>query len=227
MNKFKHKNILLINYLRKFLLIFFLLILFITTNAYSYSQTISNSLNNNILRLHIVANSNSPSDQIFKLKIRDKIIEYLNKNIDYKNSSKEVITNYLLSHMYDLYDICNSVAKKESKNNIYDTTFNINLTTSYFPTKQYSNILMPEGYYDCLKIEIGNSSGNNWWCSLYPPLCFTEMSAEINNNENLDNISSLKNSSLSTEEKDLLINSNTKKDIKFKFKLIELFNKTY
>ena len=128
MNKFKHKNILLINYLRKFLLIFFLLILFITTNAYSYSQTISNSLNNNILRLHIVANSNSPSDQIFKLKIRDKIIEYLNKNIDYKNSSKEVITNYLLSHMYDLYDICNSVAKKESKNNIYDTTFNINLT---------------------------------------------------------------------------------------------------
>lgn len=227
MNNYKYKNLLFINCLKKFTLIFFLLILFITTNAYSYSQTISNSLSDNILRLHIVANSNSPSDQIFKLKIRDKIIEYLNKNIDYKNSSKEVITNYLLSHMYDLYDICNSVAKKESKNNIYDTTFNINLTTSYFPTKQYSNILMPEGYYDCLKIEIGNSSGNNWWCSLYPPLCFTEMSAEINNKEDLNNISSLKNSSLSTEEKDLLINSKTQKDVKFKFKLIELFNKTY
>lgn len=227
MNKFKHKNILLINCLRKFLLIFFLLILFITTNAYSYSQTISNSLNNNILRIHIVANSNSPSDQIFKLKIRDKIIEYLNKNIDYKSASKEDISNFILSHKSDIYEICNLVTKNEYKNKDSHTTFNINLTSSYFPTKQYGNILMPEGYYDCLKIEIGNSSGNNWWCSLYPPLCFTEMSAEINNNENLDNISSLKNSSLSTEEKDLLINSNTKKDIKFKFKLIELFNKTY
>lgn len=227
MNNYKYKNLLFINCLKKFTLIFFLLILFITTNAYSYSQTISNSLSDNILRLHIVANSNSPSDQIFKLKIRDKIIEYLNKNIDYKNSSKEVITNYLLSHMYDLYEICNSVAQSELKTNHPNTTFNINLTTSYFPTKQYSNILMPEGYYDCLKIEIGNSSGNNWWCSLYPPLCFTEMSAEINNNENSNNISSLKNSTLSTEEKDLLINSKTQKDVKFKFKLIELFNKTY
>lgn len=210
------------NNIQKFILIFTLLILFITTNAYSYSQTISNSLSNNILRLHIIANSNSPSDQIFKLKCRDKIIKYLNENIDYKNSSKEEISLFISTHLSDIYNICYFL-----NNSNQNTTFNISLTTSYFPTKQYSNILIPAGYYDCLKIEIGNSSGNNWWCSLYPPLCFTEVSAEINDTENSKNISSLKNSSLSAEEKDLLTNSKTKKDIKFKFKLIELFNKAY
>ena len=223
MKNLKYKKLLSLNNIKKFILLFLLFIFFITTNAYSYSQTVSDSLKNNILRLHIIANSNSPSDQIFKLKCRDRIIEYLNNNIDYKTSNKDDILNYISSHLADIYEICNSL--KNLTDNSSNSTFNISLTTSYFPTKQYSNILMPEGYYDCLKIEIGNSSGNNWWCSLYPPLCFTEVSSKITLLDNYKNLSTLENSLLSTEEKQLLGQSNTQKDIKFKFKLIELFNK--
>ena len=177
------------------ILLFILITLFTFIQAFSYSHALSSSLKNNILRLHILANSNSSQDQLFKLKCRDNIISYLNQNIDYTTATKEDITLFLSSHITNLYEICYKTAADENIN----TTFNISLCTSHFPTKQYGNILMPQGNYDCLKIEIGNSIGNNWWCSLYPPLCFTENSTNINLSNNIDNINSVKSSTLYKE----------------------------
>jgi hypothetical protein len=88
-----HKNS-FIHKLQYLLLIFTLSILFFITQAYSYSETISASLDSKILRLHIVANSNSYQDQIFKLKCRDAIINYLNTNISPSNYTKEYITSF-------------------------------------------------------------------------------------------------------------------------------------
>jgi stage II sporulation protein R len=217
-----HKNS-FIHKLQYLLLIFTLLILFFITQAYSYSETISTSLDSKILRLHIIANSNSYQDQIFKLKCRDAIINYLNTNISPSNYTKEYITSFLSNNINNIYKVCDQLALQENLN----LSFNIKLSKEYFPTKQYSNILLPSGIYDSLKIEIGKTKGNNWWCSLYPPLCFTESSTLISETESLSNLNSISSSTLSNEEINLISKSNINTDIKFKFKIIELFNSFY
>ena len=202
------------------ILIFLLFISFTFIKAYSYSETISSSLEDKILRLHIIANSNNSKDQLFKLKCRDNIISYLNSNIDYTSSSKEDISNFISNHINNLYQICYSLAETEN----YNTDFKIELSNSFFPTKQYGNILMPSGYYDCLKINIGSASGNNWWCSLFPPLCFSnQTTSPILNYEESHTIPVI-SSTLSSEEASLLTNSQNQKDIHLKFKIIEAFS---
>lgn len=202
------------------ILIFLLFISYTFIKAYSYSETISSSLEDKILRLHIIANSNSCKDQLFKLKCRDNIISYLNSNIDYTSSSKEDISNFISNHINNLYQICYSFAETEN----YNTDFKIELSNSFFPTKQYGNILMPSGYYDCLKINIGSASGNNWWCSLFPPLCFSnQTTSPILNYEKSHTIPVISNT-LSSEEASLLTNSQNQKDIHLKFKIIEAFS---
>ena len=199
-----------------FLLIFFLFILFIFIKITSYTNQISTSLKDSIIRLHIISNSNNTKDQLFKLKCRDEIISYINQNLSNTSSKNEIIT-FLNNNISNLYSICYSLAEKEK----ISTSFNISIDKSYIPTKQYGKIQMPSGTYDALKIEIGSSSGNNWWCSLFPPLCFTEASSEIKDSSVSEQIIY---SSLSSEETNILLKSEEKLDIKFKFKLLELFS---
>lgn len=206
--------------LLSFILIFLLFISFTFIKAYSYAETISSSLEDKFLRLHIVANSNSNIDQLFKLKCRDKVMSYLNSNINYKTATKEDISEFISNNINNLYKICYSLAEKEN----YNTDFKIELSNSFFPTKQYGNILMPSGYYDCLKINIGSSEGNNWWCSLFPPLCFSNQSTSSNlNYEKTHTLPIIKNT-LPIEEATLLTNSQNQKDIKLKFKIVEAFS---
>lgn len=206
--------------LLSFILIFLLFISFTFIKAYSYAETISSSLEDKFLRLHIVANSNSSIDQLFKLKCRDKIMSYLNSNINYKTATKEDISEFISNNINNLYKICYSLAETEN----YNTDFKIELSNSFFPTKQYGNILMPSGYYDCLKINIGSSAGNNWWCSLFPPLCFSNQSTSSNlNYEKTHTLPIIKNT-LPIEEATLLTNSQNQKDIKLKFKIVEAFS---
>ena len=206
--------------LKTILLLFILLLLFTYIKVYSYTETLSTSLSSNILRLHIIANSNSSSDQLFKLKCRDKIVEYINNNIDIKKTTKESITHFLSNNIDNLYQICNNLSLENNSN----YSFNISLSNSYFPTKQYGKILVPNGNYDCLKIEIGNSNGNNWWCCLFPPLCFTENSTSIDIEKTEKISENIIGKNLSIEESDILLNSKTKPDIHLKFKLLEIFN---
>lgn len=206
--------------LLSFILIFLLFISFTFIKAYSYAETISSSLEDKFLRLHIVANSNSNIDQLFKLKCRDKVMSYLNSNINYKTATKEDISKFISNNINNLYKICYSLAETEN----YNTDFKIELSNSFFPTKQYGNILMPSGYYDCLKINIGSSEGNNWWCSLFPPLCFSNQSTSSNlNYEKTHTLPIIKNT-LPIEEATLLTNSQNQKDIKLKFKIVEAFS---
>lgn len=203
-----------------FILIILLFISFTFIKAYSYAETISSSLEEKILRLHIIANSNSSTDQLFKLKCRDKIMSYLRSNIDYKTATKKDILVFISNNINNIYEICYSLAETEN----YNTNFKIELSNSFFPTKQYGNILMPSGYYDCLKINIGSSSGNNWWCSLFPPLCFSEESTSVNSYYEESHTIPIISSNLSLEETALLTNSKTQKNIKFKLKIVEAFS---
>lgn len=207
---------------RKFIFVFLLIILFtlfIFLSSFNYVKSVSSDLSDSIFRLHIIANSDSKEDQELKLKVRDSVINYMNKIIP-KNTTKENIILIVNEHLQDFKEI----AEKTIKENGFNYTVNISIGNFYFPTKTYGDISFPSGNYDGLRIEIGSSSGQNWWCVLFPPLCFVSPTNGIvpdnSKNELKENINS--------EEYQLISSGNDENsedlDIKFKFKLIELFN---
>lgn len=199
--------------LKKILIIFILLLIYLFFYIFSYASNVSNSLENNIFRLHILANSDSLDDQSLKLKVRDNIISYLEKKCDNCKSKSDFI-NVTNSNLENLKTI--------AQNTILEHGFNysveIEFDNFYFPTKYYGNISLPAGYYDGLKVKIGNAQGQNWWCSLFPPLCFTDVSSGIIDKESEENLKE----NISEEEFSIISSSNG--FYKLKFRLIEFLN---
>lgn len=207
-------------------LLIFLFTLLIFFSSLSYAQIVSCDLSNSIFRLHIIANSDSKEDQELKLKVRDKIVEYMNTIIP-KDSDKNSVVSVAQNHLDDFKEI----AIETIKENGYDYPVNVNIGNYYFPTKSYGDISFPAGNYDGLKIEIGNSAGQNWWCVLFPPLCFVTPTNGVVPEESKNNLKE----NINSEEYELINSSNSSissvssvsedNSIKLKFKLVELFNK--
>lgn len=130
-------------------------------NCFNESENISKR----VLRLHILANSNSLKDQELKLKVRDEILKNFNFN-KYNNNiekSKEEIQKNL--------NKIETVAKKTIEKEGFNDEVKANLEKEYFNTREYKDFSMPAGFYDSLKIEIGKAKGKNWWCVMVPSLC--------------------------------------------------------
>lgn len=199
--------------------IFYLISLVILTTFFllisinSYANDVSKDLSNNFFRLHILANSDSEEDQALKLKVRDSIISYMN-TLSYSGLTKEESINLTNSHLAAFKEI----AEKTIAGQGYNYPVSLEIGNFYFPTKEYGNISLPAGYYDALKIEIGEAKGKNWWCSLFPPLCFVDISAGVIDEESekylKDNLS----------DDEFAIITDDSEDVKFKFKIIELIN---
>ena len=198
----------------KFLIIIYLFILFIFITAKSYANSIFYELSNNIFRLHIIANSDSPKDQELKLKVRDNVIKYI-KDLSIYSYSKNDIINITQNHSNKI----KKIALDTIKENGYNYNVTIEFGNFYFPTKHYGNISLPSGTYDALRIKIGKAKGQNWWCSLFPPLCFTDVSSGIIDNKTNENLKS----NLNNEQYNIITSKNN--TVKFKFKIIELLNK--
>lgn len=198
-----------------YLIIFILFFLFLLITCTSYANSIHQELSNNFFRLHILANSDSKEDQDLKLKIRDAILNYMNY-ISFDTLNKDDALKLAQAHINDFQKI----AKETIKNNGYSYDVKIELGNFYFPTKKYYNLSLPAGNYDSLKIIIGNGNGQNWWCSLFPPLCFIDISSGVIESEEKN----LLKENLSNEEFTLITNSNDNETVKFKFKIVELFS---
>lgn len=198
----------------KLIFIFFIILIFIFISAKSYSKTMFENISNNFLRLHIVANSDSTDDQMLKYKIRDAVIEYITPFFDGVQSKDDAL-NILNEHKNDIYNISYEVASS----NGYYYPITVSVGNFYFPTREYDTITLPEGYYDALKIELGNSKGQNWWCVMFPSICLLE-----SNSSDISNTSEeLLKQNLDSEEYSIISNENNSVDLKIKFKLIELF----
>lgn len=198
----------------KLIFILFIIIIFIFISAKSYSKTMFENISNNFLRLHIIANSDSTDDQILKYKIRDAVIEYITPLFDSVKTKDDALA-ILNEHINDIYNIAFEVASS----NGYYYPIAVSVGNFYFPTREYDTITLPEGYYDALKIELGNSNGQNWWCVMFPSLCLLE-----NNSSNISDTSKeLLKQNLDSEEYSIISNENDSVDLKIKFKLIELF----
>ncbi len=194
--------------------ILFLLYTFIC--AYSYVLAVSNGLSSNVFRLHIIANSDSEEDQNLKYIVRDNLLEYMNE-ICKDCSTKEEVIKVVQEHIAEFKTI--------AENTIYEQGFsynvNIEIGNFEFPTKTYGDISFPAGFYDALKVEIGKSSGQNWWCVMFPPLCFINTSTGIVSNESKE----ILEENLSDEEYEIISDTESI-EITFKFKIIEFFEKT-
>lgn len=123
-----------------------------------------------IIRLHILANSDSNEDQALKLKVRDKVLEYISPKL---SNSKSIDESREILKKYDK-DI-NDIAEKVIKENGYNYSVKTELSYTDFPVKLYGNIILPQGRYEAYRILIGNAKGHNWWCVMFPPLCFTDI----------------------------------------------------
>ncbi len=121
-----------------------------------------------LIRIHIRANSNDESDQAVKLLVRDSISEYL-ESVMSSITTVEDAMNKLSSELENLDDIANSVLSTQG----FDYTASTALTNEYFPTRVYESLVVESGYYDALRINLGSGEGDNWWCVIYPPLCYT------------------------------------------------------
>ena len=203
--------------MKKFKSIIILLILFslfIFFSAYSYVSAISDNLYNSIFRLHVIANSDSDEDQNLKYIVRDNLINY----IDSKNfSTKEDVINYAKNHLDDLKQIAENTIKSQGFN--YPVT--VEIGNFEFPTKNYGDFSFPAGFYDALRVKIGSASGKNWWCVMFPPLCFVDTTTGIvpdtSKQELKENLS---------EENYMLVSESNESDITFKFKIVEFFEKS-
>ena len=209
MKKFKYNL-----YFKRCLIILFLLTLFIYISAISYVHAVSNDISESVFRLHVIANSDSVEDQNLKYKVRDNVINYMN-SLCSSAASKEEAIKLAKEYTDEFYNI----AKQTVIDNGYSYDIKINIGNFDFPTKQYGDISLPAGSYDALRIEIGKANGQNWWCVMFPPLCFVDVSSGIVPEESKETIKK----SLSNEEEYVLINEDKNTDIKFKFKLIEMF----
>jgi stage II sporulation protein R len=166
-----------------------------------YAGGMQENISENVTRLHIVANSNSDYDQRLKLDVRDNIIKNvkINKyNIENVISETERMVNEYLKEIKAPYG-----AKVEYKE-------------TWFPTKVYGNIALPSGKYMAVNVKLGKAKGENWWCVMFPPLCFTDgATGKINE----DGEKYLKETLTKDEYKLISLND----DMKFKFKIIEMF----
>ena len=154
--------------MKKFFIIFGILII-ISVVCVSVFGAIgkSESGNQNYLRIHIRANSNSDEDQGVKFAVKESVVSYLSPYLK-KVQSVEEAMNIVQSKLRDIEKVSNGVLKK----NGFSYSSRARLATEEFPTRSYEGLTLEEGIYDALIIELGSGTGNNWWCIVYPPLCF-------------------------------------------------------
>lgn len=125
------------------------------------------------LRIHIRANSNDNIDQNVKYKVKDAFVSCLTPLLT-DADTKQKAMRIILNNLNMLTTVANDVLKK----NGFNYTANCSLKEENFPTRSYDGVTLPAGVYDALIVELGSASGNNWWCVVYPPMCFVDAGSD-------------------------------------------------
>ena len=135
----------------------------------------------NTLRLHILANSDSPADQALKLKIRDAVLSCSGELFSGCDTRQKMI-----SAAQEQLPKIQQVSEQTALHNGYELPVTVSVTDMFFETRRYDHVILPAGTYTAVRSELGAAAGKNWWCVLYPPLCvsaaqtgFTEEEAQI------------------------------------------------
>lgn len=162
-----------------------------------------------IIRFHVIANSDSEEDQNLKLKVKNKVIEYLYDKLN-KSQSLEESRQIINDNMEQVKEIASEIIK----NSQYNYNVDVELGRENFPDKAYGNIILPQGNYEAFRVIIGDGQGKNWWCVMFPPLCFVDESkAQVKYEETEEMLKKqIENQQISEEDT----------NIEIKFKAIEV-----
>lgn len=120
-----------------------------------------------VLRFHVLANSDKEEDQNLKMKVKEAVLQYMEEELP-TSDSLEMTKMWVLSHIGELEEIAEEMIKNEG----FTYPVCAKVMKCQFPEKTYGDITFPAGTYEALRIEIGEAKGQNWWCVLYPNLCF-------------------------------------------------------
>lgn len=139
---------------------------------YTYTGDGRKNEHEGIIRLHVIANSDTVGDQALKLKVRDAVIEYLQKQdgLHTVDDTRE----YLEANLGSLEKISEGIIAANGR----DYSAHAKLGVRYIPEKTYGDITFPAGNYEALNITLGDGEGENWWCVLFPPLCLLDEGTE-------------------------------------------------
>ena len=122
-----------------------------------------------VFRFHVLANSDSDEDQALKMQVKEAVISYMKEEIPNSDSAKKT-KEWARGHLSAIVNLAQAVIYEEG----YEYEVMAEVTTCDFPEKTYGDITFPSGEYEALRIEIGEAKGQNWWCVLYPNLCFID-----------------------------------------------------
>ena len=162
---------------KKILLWCIIVVFLLSVSVAAVSERMCADISGGIVRLHIIANSDDVNDQRIKLLVRDAIIE-CQKDI-FSDGVKKTLTN---EEKEKIKQTAEDVLVKQGA--LYGAT--VETGNFYFPTKRYENITLPAGNYDAVRVVLGAGAGQNWWCVMYPPLCFLESAVGNADEESLD-----------------------------------------
>lgn len=164
-------------------------------------------ISSKLIRFHVIANSDNEKDQNLKLKVRDEVLEYIQPLLKDSRDIEES-REILKRENEKILEIAREVIKENGYNYSVEST----LDKEYFPVKTYGNITLPQGEYEAYRIIIGTGEGQNWWCVMFPPICFVDITkGEVAYEETEEEMKKV----LNDEEFNMVDNVNTK-DIKNK-----------
>ena len=195
--------------------------------SYSSDQMLSNE---DFIRFHVVANSNSQQDQALKLTVRDGLLDTINEGLaaetmataDQKQGKisldLEKSKEYIEKNLTEIEKVAEVIISKEG----YDYPVTADLAVTWIPEKTYGNTTFPAGNYQALNVTIGEGAGQNWWCVLFPPLCLIGLE-ESGAQAGMEDI--YKDAILGEKYRALMDNSEQPKTLQLKFKTLEILNK--
>ena len=160
--------------MKKFLAVIFVCAIAFGTVFAVNSLSAKASADTDYLRIHVRANSNSAEDQRVKYEVKDEVVKYITPFVA-DCVTKEKAMKVMSGILPQIEDVC----KKALKERGYNYGARASVRSEKFPTRVYGDLTLEEGVYDALIVELGEGVGDNWWCVIYPPLCFTSASADV------------------------------------------------
>lgn len=159
--------------MKNFCITFFVLIIIIAT-AVCVCALPENQTENEYLRIHVRANSNADVDQQVKYKVKDEVVKFITPYAA-ECTDKETAMKIISSITGEIEKVCDRVLRENGFN--YESKASVR--EEEFPTRVYGDLTLEAGLYDALIIELGTGKGDNWWCVIYPPLCFTSSATDV------------------------------------------------
>ncbi len=164
-----------------------------------------------VIRLHVVANSDTPEDQKLKLEVKEEVVNLLREKMK-QNTSVQEAEKTLQSQIPEI----EATAVNYMREKGYPYSVKAELGDCYFPVKEYGDMTFPAGEYRALKVNIGESQGKNWWCIMYPTLCLVDSTYQVVPEESKEKLKA----NLTAEEYESLLTGGD--DVEYGFKVVEM-----